>query len=292
MLRAAALELAQEDDLVAHLLDRDVVVLHPGAHLLHLVQLVVMRGEKRLGAGRGGVVKVFDHRPGDRNAVVGRRAAADFVEQHDAAVRNVIEDAGRFEHLDHESRLALRNVVRSPDARENFVHIADMGRLRGYVRTHLGHQDDQRGLAQQRRLTRHVGSGDHHNLLLLVVEHHVVGDVLLPHGHQRLDHRMAALTDVDALAVVQHGTHVAAFAGDACEGLEAVDARHRGGVAQHRRQRTADIGHDPGVDALLQDEHLLLGAENLLLVLFQFARNVTLGVGEGLLAYPRLGKII
>ena len=251
-----------------------------------------MRGEKRLGAGRGVVVKVFDHRPSDRNAVVGRRAAADFVEQHDAAVRNVIEDAGRFEHLDHEGRLALRNVVRSPDARENLVHIADMGRLRGYVRTHLGHQNDQRGLAQQRRLTRHVGSGDHHNLLLLVVEHHVVGDVLLPHGHQRLDHRMAALTDVDALAVVQHGTHVAAFAGDACEGLEAVDARHRGGVAQHRRQRTADIGHDPGVDALLQDEHLLLGAENLLLVLFQFARNVTLGVGEGLLAYPRLGDLV
>ena len=26
---------------------------------------------------------------------------------------------------------------------------------------------------------------------LLVVEHHVVEDVLLPHGHQRLDHRMA-----------------------------------------------------------------------------------------------------
>ena len=67
------------------------------------------------------------------------------------------------------------------------------------------------------------------------------------------------------------------------EDLEAVDAlpprRRRAASAPANRRY---IGHDPGVECCwLQDEHLLLGAENLLLVLFQFARNVTLGVGRG-----------
>ena len=171
VLRAAALELAQEDDLVAHLADRDVVVLHARTHLLHLVELVVVRGEERLGMGRGVVVQVFDHGPGDRDAVVGRRAAPDLVEQHDAAVRDVVQDAGRLEHLDHEGRLALRDVVRCPDARENLVHDADVRRFGRDERAHLRHEDDEGRLPQQSRFTRHVGTRDHHDLLLLVVEH-------------------------------------------------------------------------------------------------------------------------
>ena len=162
-----------------------------------------------------------------------------------------------------------------------------MGRFRGYVTPHLGHQDNERRLTQQRRLTRHVGTGYHHDLLLLIVEHHVVGNVLLPHGHQSLDHRVAALPDVDALAVVEHRTHVAPLAGQPSEGLQAVDARHHGRVAQHRRQRTADKCHDLGIDALLQHEHLLFGAEDLLLVLLELLGDVTFGIGEGLLANPR-----
>ena len=38
----AAFELAQEDDRVVHLLDRDVVVLHARAHLLHLVEFCLL----------------------------------------------------------------------------------------------------------------------------------------------------------------------------------------------------------------------------------------------------------
>ena len=161
---------------------------------------MVVRRKERLGTGRRVVVQVLDHCPGNRDAVVGARSASDLVQQHDAAVRNVVENARRFQHLDHEGRFALRDVVRGPDAREDLVHNPDMRRVGRNERTHLRHQDNQGRLAQQRRLTRHVGSGDHHDLLLLVVEHHVVGGCTPPHGHQRLDHRVAALADVDPLA--------------------------------------------------------------------------------------------
>ena len=103
-----------------------MVVLHARTHLLHLVQFMVMRGEKRLGMRRRVVVQVFDHGPRNRNTVIGARTAADFVQQHDAAVGNVIEDAGRLEHFDHKGRLALRNIVRGSHPRENFVHDTDV----------------------------------------------------------------------------------------------------------------------------------------------------------------------
>jgi len=292
VLRTAAFELAQEDDLVAQLLDAHMVVLHAGAHLLHFVQLVVVCGEERLGVRRRVVVQVLDHRPGDGNTVVGTRAAADFVQQDDAAVGDVIEDAGRFEHLDHEGRFALRDVVRRPDAREYLVHHTDMRRFGGDEGSHLRHQDDERRLPQQGRLTRHVGAGDHHDLLFLVVEQHVVGDILLPYGHERLDDGMASLADVDALAVVEHGADIAAFAGDAGEGLQAIDTRHDGGVAQQHGERTADAGDDVGIDALFDHQHLLLGAEDLLLVFLQLLGDVAFGIGEGLLADPGLGHLV
>ena len=87
-------ELAQEDDLAVDLPDRHVVVLDPFVKLLHFVELVVVRGEERFGAGRRVAVDVFDHRPRDGNAVVGTRAPADFVQQHEAALGNVVQDAG------------------------------------------------------------------------------------------------------------------------------------------------------------------------------------------------------
>ena len=103
---------------------------------------------------------------------------------------------------------------------------------------------------------------------------------------------MAALADVDHLAVVERRTHVAPFDGQPCERLQAVDAGHDGGVAQQHGERPADVGHQLGVDALLDDEHLLLGAQNLLLVLLELLGDVALGVGEGLFADPVGGNLL
>lgn len=103
---------------------------------------------------------------------------------------------------------------------------------------------------------------------------------------------MAALADVDHLAVVERRTHVAPFDGQPCERLQTVDAGHDGRVVQQRLQRAADGGQQLGIDALLELEHLLLGAEDLLFVLLELLGDVALGVGEGLFADPAGGNLL
>ena len=61
----------------------------------------------------------------EREAVVGRRAAADFVHQHEAVLGGVVQDVRGFAHLDHERRLAARQIVAGADAREDAVDRSD-----------------------------------------------------------------------------------------------------------------------------------------------------------------------
>ena len=64
-------------------------------------------------------------RPGQRDAVVGAGAAADLVEDHQAARRRVVEDVRRLGHLHHERALAAAQLVAGADAREDAVGQAD-----------------------------------------------------------------------------------------------------------------------------------------------------------------------
>ena len=52
------------------------------------------------------------------------------------------------------------------------------------------------------------------------------------------------------------------------------------------------MGDDVGIDALFDDEHLLLGAEDLLFVLLQLLGDIAFGVGQRLLADPRLRHLL
>ena len=71
-------DLVQEHDVVLPLLHGHVQVPHARQRLGQVGQLVVVRGKQRAAADL--VVQVLDDRPGQRNAVVGARAAADLVE--------------------------------------------------------------------------------------------------------------------------------------------------------------------------------------------------------------------
>ena len=72
-------------------------------------------------------VQVLDAGLGDREAVEGRRAAADLVEDDERARRRLIEDRRRLDHLDHEGRAAAGEVVGGADAGKEPVDDADMG---------------------------------------------------------------------------------------------------------------------------------------------------------------------
>ena len=103
---------------------------------------------------------------------------------------------------------------------------------------------------------------------------------------------MAPLLDFDALAFVKHRAHIVPLAGDACERLEAVDAGDGRGTLLQRLELGADEAHQLVVDALFEHEHLLLGTQNLLLVFLELLGDVTLGVGQRLLADPRVGHLV
>ena len=90
---------------------------------------MVVRGEERLGAQPRVVVDVLDHRPGDRQAVVGAGAAPDLVQDQQAARRGVVQDVGRLDHLHHEGGLPGVDLVLRADAGEDAVDQPDARRL-------------------------------------------------------------------------------------------------------------------------------------------------------------------
>ena len=93
-------------------------------------------------------------------AVERARAAADLVEDHQAALGGVVEDVGGLGHLDHEGGLAGVQLIAGADAREEAIDQADRRALGGDVAADLRQQRDQRDLADVGALARHVRAGD------------------------------------------------------------------------------------------------------------------------------------
>src|SRR5882724_13496856 len=117
-----------------------------------------MRGEERPGARV--LLKMLDDGPSDGEAIKGGGAAADLVEEDEARGRGVIENGCDFAHLDEKGRTAACEIVAGPDAREDAVGDGQLGLPRGNKGTHLGHENDERGLAKIRGLATHVRARD------------------------------------------------------------------------------------------------------------------------------------
>jgi len=66
---------------------------------LELGQFLIMRREQRAGPAVGVAVQMLDHGPGNGEAVVGRGAAADFVEDDEGTGRGVVEDVRGLTYL-------------------------------------------------------------------------------------------------------------------------------------------------------------------------------------------------
>ena len=127
LVRAALDDFAQENDLIVPLAHGDVVISHPRQPRREFGQFMVMRGEKRFGADL--VVQMFDDGPCQAQAVECARAAADFIQDDQAARGGVVEDVRRLAHFHHERRLAAGEVVAGADAGEDAVDQID-SRLR------------------------------------------------------------------------------------------------------------------------------------------------------------------
>ena len=222
VLRTTALQFAQEDHLAVHLTHGHVPVLDARKVFLHLVEFVVVRSEERAGMRLRIFVDVLHDGPGDGYAVVSRRAAPQFVEEHERTLREVVHDVGGFGHLHHKRALPHRNVVAGTDTGEDFVDHADLGRLGGYEGAYLGQEGDECRLAEQGTFTRHVRSGDNDDLLFLGVQLHVVGRVVLAGRHEGFDDRVAASANVEGKSFVDYGSHVMSLSGHGSEALQRI----------------------------------------------------------------------
>jgi len=116
---------AQENDLIVPLADCHVEIPQAGEPGGQFGQLMVMGGEEGFGANL--VMEEFDQGPCEAQAIESAGAAADLVEDDEAAPGRVVEDVGRLAHLDHEGGLAAGEIIAGADAAEDAVHEVNAG---------------------------------------------------------------------------------------------------------------------------------------------------------------------
>ena len=286
VLRASAGEFAQKHHLAVDFAHAHIVVGDAAVLRLHVVELVVVGGEEGLGVQSAVLVDVLHDGPGDGDAVVGACASAQLVEEYERAFAHVVEDARGLVHLHHEGALAEGYVVAGSHAGEHLVDHAYAGGVGGHEAAALGHDDVEGCLAQERRLAAHVGAGYHHYLCAGVVELEAVGYIGLARRQLALDDGVARLGEAECQRVVHHGAAVAALGSGAGEAQQHVEACQHGGVELHGGNIGAHVGHKAGVKARLDALDAVLRGEYLLFVLLELGGDVSLGVDEGLLAYP------
>ena len=274
-------DLMHEDDLVLPLADRNVQVLDARERLFEIGQLVVVRGKQR--AATDVVVQVFDNTPGDRNAVVGARTAADFVQNHQAAFGGVIKNPRRLGHLDHEGALAARQLVAGSDASKDAIRNPDRRLTGRYEAAGLSHQGNERHLPDISALARHIGTGDDQYQALVATGGRAVRhERAFRLGH--VEHRVTAIHNVEHRLFDQPWSAVPALPGNLGQRREHVELRQHVG----RRLQSSRFGRHQITQFNEQRILELLGAlvsrENLLFVFLELRRDVTFGRFDRLFA--------
>ena len=258
-------------------------VFHRGEQVGEFGEFVIVGGEE--GAGASVLLEMLDDGPGDGEAVEGGGAAADFVEEDEAGRGGVIEDGGDFTHFHEKSGTATGEIIAGADAGENAVGKRELGLTRGNVATHLGHEDEERGLAEVSGLAAHVGAGDEKKLLTPGFEAKIVGNETLTFLLQQFfDDGMTAADDEEFAGVVEFGANVIAVGSELGERGEDVELGDSGGSAAEAGSIGGDAGANVDEELALDFVDAFVGGEDFAFVFFEFGRSETLGVDEGLLA--------
>ena len=166
----------------------------PGSRVGEVGELVVVRGEQRLRPRARVGRQVLGDRPGDAQAVEGRRAAADLVEDDEAARRRACAgccavscistmnvDWPRAMLSDAPTRAKMRSTIGSFASRAGTNEPA------------CASSAEQRRLPQVGRLAAHVRAGQDHQLARRAVERDVV-------RHERVAPRSRSTTGCRASA--------------------------------------------------------------------------------------------
>ncbi len=275
--RRALLDRVHEHELVV-VLDR--VEVHVGdARILRgqFGQLEVMRREQ----SEGMVLRRQLHGAGlgEGETVVGRGAAADFVHQHEAVPRRVVQDIRRLAHLDHEGRLAARQIIARADAREDAVDRSHFCSVRGDEAADMREQHDQRVLAHVGRLTAHVRAGDDQHAAV-VVEHEIVRFERI--AAHLFDDRMTAAFDVYPFRVHEPRRAPVQRVGTVGERGEHVEFGDRSGSLFERGEALDEKIEQRFVQRALAHQRTFARGQHLVLERFQLFGDVAFGAFQRL----------
>ena len=103
---------------------------------------------------------------------------------------------------------------------------------------------------------------------------------------------MAALTNVDDQRVVHIGAYIVILCCHAAERQQAIESCHQLRIDLDDGDIFFERLEQVEIEFLLEASDAFLGIQNLLFILFQFLRDVTLGSYQGLFAYPSFGHLV
>ena len=279
---AARENLPQEHDVVLPFARRHVGVDDAGPAIGQVRQLMVMRGEERLGPGRRMARQVLRDGPGDAQPVEGRCAAANLVEHDQAPRGGRVQDVGGLLHLHHEGGLAPGDVVGGAHPGVDAIDDRQLRVAGRHERAHLRQHGEQRRLPQVGGLSAHVRARQDDEVPrgaveIDVVRHEAAGDA-------RLDHRVADVCGHQLVAVVHVGLGVVAHDGRFGQRRQHVQRGQRAragldarGFGRHRPRQLLEDHQLAGQDPLVR-------AQDLGLVLAERRRAEALAAGNRLLA--------
>ena len=162
-----------------------------------LGQLEVVGGKQRVRLGF--VMQLGGNRTGQRQAVKGAGATANFVHQHQRAGCGGMQNLCSLQHLQHEGGLCIGQVIGGANAGVDRINRSQAATGGGHITAHAGQQRDHGNLPHVGGFAAHVGAGDDLHALL-GPQMGVVGYERARAGfcQPRLHHRVAASHDVQA----------------------------------------------------------------------------------------------
>ena len=191
-------DLMQKNDLSLPLTNLHRMAGQPFKVLTKGGEFMIMRREQRTAAIHG--MEMFQRRPGNGKPVIGRRAAADLVEDHKRAIGGAIQNGGGLDHFNHEGGPAARQVIGSADAAEKPVDDTDGGAVGRHEQPGLGHDGNMRILPQKSGFACHVRAGDQPDISI-TAELAVIGDEALTGCKHGLNHCVPATDDVKTAVI-------------------------------------------------------------------------------------------
>ena len=254
-------------------------------YVLKVIEFMVMRGEKSL-CTVAIFMDIFHDRTRYGHTVIGRSSSAYLVQKHQRTRRDVMQDHRSLQHLHHECGFSAGDVVGSSHTGEYLIAVTESRFGGWHIRSHLSHQDDQRRLTQERRLTGHVRTRKDDYLLLFIIKINVIRNEFLSGLHHGLDDRMTTLLYVDDLAVVHLRTAVIVGQRQVCKSAEHVQSCKDAAVLLDQGNVCLDPGYKLCIYLNLKGIDTFLGPKDLLLIFLQFLGYITLGIDKGLLSDP------